>query len=495
MKKLLLPLLGFVTLLVAMLAVVLVANTTRATRAAAPMSIAPVLVRVDSAGAITRLATAVTFQTISYEEGTQAADSGAFRALHEHLRTSFPLVHAALARETVAGLSLLYTWHGTDSTLAPVVLMGHLDVVPVIPGTEGQWTQPPFGGVIADGFVWGRGTLDDKVSVMAVLEAAEGALRGGFQPKRTLYFAVGHDEEVGGGGARALKEMLVKRGIKGPALVVDEGGVIVPGAMLGTNGTVALVGASEKGFLSLQLSVKGAGGHSSAPPAHSAIGQLASAITRLEASPFPLVLDGPTKAMMERLRGGMPYARRLALSNLWLFGPVVSRGLAGTPSGAAMLRTTTAVTVVKGGVKTNVLPIDAMATVNFRIRPGETIASVTERVRDVIADTGVLIAAVGFKTEPSAVSDPTGPGFKTIERSLREVYPDPQLVVAPYLVIGGTDARIWSALSTQTFRFLAAPVTADALARIHGTNERVAVGGYLLAIRFFERLIRNTDGL
>ena len=491
MKKLLLALLG----VVALLAVVLAANTARATRGAAPMSVAPVPVAVDSVGAIMRLAAAVRFPTVSYEEGTQVADSAAFRALHEHLRMSFPLVHAKLARETVAGLSLLYTWHGTDSTLAPVILMGHLDVVPVIPGTEGQWTQPPFGGAIADGYVWGRGTLDDKVSVMAVLEAAEGALRGGFQPRRTIYFAFGHDEEVGGTGARALKQTLVSRGIKGPALVIDEGGAIVPGSLVGSGGTVALVGASEKGFLSLQLSVKGAGGHSSAPPAHSAIGQLAMAITRLEASPFPLVLDGPTKAMLDRLRGGMPYGRRLALSNLWLFGAVVSNGLAGKPSGAAMLRTTTAVTIVKGGVKTNVLPIDARATVNFRIRPGESIASVTERVRKVIADTGVLIEAVGFKTEPSAVSDPNGPGFKTLEKSLREIYPDPKLVVAPYLVVGGTDARIWSDLSNQTFRFLAAPVTGDALARIHGTNERVAVGGYLMAIRFFERLIRNTDGL
>ena len=491
MKRIILATLGVVALLV----VVLVTNTARATLVATPMSIAPVFVPVDSAGAVTRLSTAMTFQTISYEEGTQTTDSASFRALHEFLSKAFPLVNAKLARETVAGLSLLYTWPGADTTLAPVILMGHLDVVPVIPGTEGQWTHPPFGGVIAGGYVWGRGTLDDKVSVMAVLEAAEAALRGGFQPKRTIYFAFGHDEEVGGSGARALKETLVTRGIKHPVLVLDEGGAIVPGTLLGSDGTVALVGASEKGFLSLQLSVKGAGGHSSTPPAHSAIGQLATAITRLEAAPFPLVLDGPTKAMMDRLRAGMPYARRLALSNLWLFDSVVSSGMAAKPSGAAMLRTTTAVTIINGGVKTNVLPIDAKATVNFRIRPGETIASVTERVRQVIADTGVRIEPVGFKTEPSAVSDPAGSGFTAIEKSLREVFPDRALVVAPYLVVGGTDARIWSPLSNQTFRFLAAPVTADALTRIHGTNERLGVGGYLTAIRFFERLIRNSDGL
>ncbi len=491
MKKLILALAGLVVLL----AVLTAGNTARLAKHAAASTVAPVVVTVDSAGAIARLAAAVKFQTVSFEDGTRAPDSAAFRALHEHLRMSFPLVHQKLQRDTVAGLALLYTWRGSDTTLSPVVLMGHLDVVPVIPGTEPQWTQPPFGGVVADGFVWGRGSLDDKVSVMAVLEGAEGALRSGFQPKRTIYFAFGHDEEVGGSGARALKAVLMKRGIKPPALVLDEGGAIMPGAMVGTTGTVALVGASEKGFLSLQLTVKGAGGHSSAPPPHTAIGRLATAITRLEQSPFPLVLDGPSKTMMERLRDGMPYGQRLALSNLWLFKPMVLRAMAAKPSSAAMLRTTTAVTIVSGGVKTNVLPIDARATVNFRIRPGETIASVTARVRHVIGDTGIAIEPVGFRTEPSAVSDPTGAGYRAVEKSLREVFPDPRLVVTPYLVIGGTDARNWSDVSKQTFRFIAAPMEADALTRVHGTNERVRLGDYLTAVRFFERLLRNTDAL
>ena len=491
MKKLLLGLAGLCVLLVAILA----ANTARLSPANTAPSVAPVAVTVDSAGAIARLAAAVKFPTVSFEEGTQPPDSAVFRALHEHLRTSFPLVHAKLTRETVAGLSLLYTWRGSDTTLAPVVLMGHIDVVPVIPGTESQWTQPPFSGAVADGYIWGRGTLDDKVSVLAVLEGAEGALRAGFQPKRTIYFAFGHDEEVGGSGARALKAELLKRGIKPPALVLDEGGAIMPGVVVGAAGTVALIGASEKGFLSLQLTVKGAGGHSSAPPPHTAIGRLATAITKLEASPFPLVLDGPTKALMERLRGGMPYVQRMALSNLWLFGPMVAKSMAAKPAGAAMLRTTTAVTIVNGGVKTNVLPIEAKATVNFRIRPGESIESVTAYVKRVIADTGVTVEPVGFKTEPSKVSDASGRGFAAVEKSVREIFAEPGLIVTPYLVTGGTDARIWSDVSSQTFRFLAAPMTADALTRAHGTNERVSLGGYITAVRFYERLLRNTDGL
>lgn len=491
MKKIILALTGLCVLL----AIIVVANTARLAGRAQSSAVASISVPVDSAGAVARLAAAVRFETVSFEEGTRAPDSAAFRALHEHLRASFPLVHERLARETVAGLSLLYTWRGADTTLAPVVLMGHLDVVPVIPGTESQWTQPPFSGAVADGHIWGRGTLDDKVSVLAVLEGAEGALRAGFQPKRTIYFAFGHDEEVGGNGARALKAALLARGMKPPALVLDEGGAMLPGSMVGTKGTVALIGASEKGFLSLQLTVKGAGGHSSTPPAHTAIGRLATAITRLEQAPFPAVLDGPTREMMDRLREGMPYTRRLALSNLWLFGPLVVKGMAATPASAAMLRTTTAVTIIDGGVKANVLPIEAKATVNFRIRPGESIASVTDRVREIVADSAVSIEAVGFRTEPSPVSDATGAGFAAVERSLREVYSEPGLIVTPYLVMGGTDARNWADVSNQTFRFLAVPMTEDALTRAHGTNERVSLAGYLSAVRFYDRLLRNTDGL
>ncbi|MBA4070265.1 MAG: hypothetical protein C0497_00255 [Gemmatimonas sp.] len=491
MKKLTLGLVGLVVALV----VAVAGNTARLTRGAAIPAVAPVVVAVDSAGAIARLASAVRFPTVSYEEGTRVPDSAAFRALHEHLRVGFPLVHERLTRETIAGLSLLYTWRGADTSLAPVVLMGHFDVVPVVPGTESHWTQPPFGGVVADDHIWGRGTLDDKVSVMAALEGAEGALRAGFQPKRTIYFAFGHDEEVGGSGARALKAALIARGIKPPALVLDEGGAILPGEVVGARGTVALVGVSEKGFLSLQLSVRAVGGHSSTPPPHTAIGRLAAAITRLEASPFPLVLEGPTLEMMMRLRGTLPLAQRVALSNLWLFEPLVIKGMAAKPAGAAVLRTTIAVTLVSGGVKANVLPIEASATVNLRIRPGESMASVTAYVERTIADTGVTVRAVGFRTEPSPVSDAKGLGFAVIERSLREVYSAPGLVVTPYMGTGGTDARIWSNISTQTFRFLAVPMPADALSRAHGSNERLSVGGYLTAVRFYDRLLRNTDAL
>jgi carboxypeptidase PM20D1 len=488
-------LLALAAVLLTALVVVLVVNAVRAGAGPAEVSsVAPVAVAVDSAGAIERFARAVRVPTISYDEASRT-DTAAFRAFHESLRTSFPRVHATLSRELVAGLSLIYTWRGADATLPPVVLMGHQDVVPVIPGTEASWTQPPFGGVIADGFLWGRGTLDDKVSVLAILEAVEGALAEGVVPPRTIYLAFGHDEESGGAGARAIRDTLVARGIGKPAFVLDEGGALMDGARVGLSGPVAMVAVAEKGFLTLELSVKEPGGHSSTPPKQTAIGRLSAAILKLEQNPMPASLDGPTRTMFEAITPGLPFGQRIVMANQWLFEPLVVRMLVADPQTAAMLRTTTAPTIIHAGVKSNVLPIDAKASVNFRLRPGDTQAIVIERVRGIIADTGVTVTVSGFSVEPSPVSDHTGPGFALIERSLREVYTEPGLTMVPFLVMGGTDARYWAPVTDQTFRFIAAPTEADALTRVHGTNERVALGAYITAVRFFRRVIGNLGTL
>ena len=481
---------------VGVLSAVIVVDAIRAAGGPAEASsVAPVAVTVDSAGALDRFARAVRIPTVSYDEASRT-DTAAFRAFHESLRTSFPRVHATLSRELIAGLSLLYTWRGADPSLPPVVLMGHQDVVPVIPGTEASWTQPPFGGDIADGFLWGRGTLDDKVSVLAIMEAVEGALAEGVVPPRTVCLAFGHDEESGGAGARTIRDTLVARGIGKPAFVLDEGGALMDGARVGLSGPVAMVAVAEKGFLTLELSVKEPGGHSSTPPKQTAIGRLSAAILKLEQNPFPASIDGPAAAMFDAMTPEMPFSRRLVMANLWLFRPLVERMLVADPQTAAMLRTTTAPTIIHAGVKSNVLPIDATASVNFRLRPGDTKESVIARVREIIADSGVTIeAAAGFYTEPSAVSDHTGPGFALIERSLREVYTEPGLTMVPFLVMGGTDARYWAPVTDQTFRFIAAPMEADALTRVHGTNERVSLGAYITAVRFFRRVIGNLGTL
>jgi len=238
------------------------------------------------AGAAERLAGAVRIPTISHEDPA-AFDAGAFQTLHAYLSTAFPRVHAQLRRETVGTHSLLYTWQGTDSSLKPMLLMGHLDVVPVEPGTEGQWQERPFSGRIADGFVWGRGAIDNKLSVLGTMEAVEMLLGEGFRPARTVYLAYGHDEEVGGArGAREIAALLKRRGVQ-LEMVLDEGGVIGDRLFPGVSAPTALVGIAEKGFVSLELSTRAAGGHSSLPPRQSAIGILSAAVARVEDNPMP----------------------------------------------------------------------------------------------------------------------------------------------------------------------------------------------------------------
>jgi len=441
-----------------------------------------------------RFAGALTFPTVSPQDPAET-DSLAFYGLHHYLAETYPLVHSQLESETVAELSLLFRWPGTDRSLEPILLMGHLDVVPVIPGTEDDWTHPPFGGVQADGFVWGRGAMDDKSSVIGILEATERLLSEGFQPRRTVYLAFGHDEEVGGpNGAAKIAEVLAARGVDTFAFVLDEGGAIAEDMIPGMEGPVAIIGVAEKGFLSLELLVEGEGGHSSMPPDHTNIGILAAALTRLENNQFPARLDGATEQMFRYLTPEMSLLRRVVFANLWLLRPVVSRLMVVEQSGAAMVRTTTAATMIDGGVKDNVLPIAARAVVNFRIMPGETVESVTARVRDVIADDRVQLRTLSNQ-DPSPVSDADSEAFHLLSRTLRQVVPDPDLKIAPYLVVGGTDAKYYSGRSANVYRFLAVRAGGDDLESVHGTNERLSLHNLELNVKYFYQLLRNAEDL
>jgi carboxypeptidase PM20D1 len=455
-----------------------------------------VTVPIDADSAAARLAGAIRFVTVTREDGV--TDSAAFRGLHAYLAAAYPRTHATLARETVGGLSLLYTWKGRDTTLAPIVLMGHLDVVPVIPGTEAQWTHPAFDGVVKDGFIWGRGTLDDKETVTGVLEAVEHLVTKGFTPARTVLLAFGHDEEGGGNnGAPAIVARVKALGYPTPALVLDEGGAVMEDRFPGVKGPAALVGVAEKGFLTLEITATGKGGHSSTPPAETQIGRLARAIAALEANPFPEALNDASKGMLEALAPGMPFERKLVMSNLWLTERLVRAALLKDPATAAMLRTTTAPTIVRGGAKDNVLPQEAMAKVNFRIAPGETVESVIAYVQRVIDDSLVSVKpSAGFKVDPSPVSRVDGAAFRLVAESIRESLANEPPLIVPYLVVGGTDSRYWSqAGAPDVFRFSPVPFEKDALSRVHGTDERIAVAEYAKGIAFFVRLLENLPTL
>jgi carboxypeptidase PM20D1 len=483
MKKLALALLAIVVIL---LAVMLVRTAGyRAEESAAP----PAAAFTAPGGAAARLAEAIRIPTVSNQDSTQF-DAAAFAAFHQLLQQRFPRAHAALRREVVAGHSLLYTWAGTDPSLPPVLLMGHMDVVPVEPGTEARWTRPAFGGTMADGFVWGRGALDDKSSVMGTMEAVEMLLAEGFRPRRAVMLAYGHDEETGGRGAAAIAALLRGRGVR-PELVVDEGGVIGRGLMPGVERPMALIGIAEKGFVSVELSVQTAGGHSSMPPRQGSIGRLGAAVRRLEEEQMPARMDGPTLQLFRRVGPELPFAQRVVFANLWLTRPLVMRTLADAPGSNAMIRTTTAPTIFQAGTKENVLPSRARAVVNFRILPGDSVAGVLAHVRRVVADTSVHVTAMtGFSSEPSPVSRTDGEPYRLLERSIRQTVPD--AVVAPYLVVGGTDARHYHGLSEHVYRFLPVQIEQEDLDRIHGTDERVAVRDYLAAIGFFRQLLLNT---
>lgn len=474
--------------LVVLLAAVVVARTLGYSSRQLPAEPSSELA-VDAAGAAQRLAGALRFQTVSHQDSMQF-DAAEFRRFQDYLATSFPRVHATLRREAVGRFSLLFRWAGADTALPPVVLMAHQDVVPIEPGTESKWTHPPFAGEIAEGYVWGRGAMDDKGSLMAQLEAIETLLAGGASPRRTVYLALGHDEEVGGrAGAAAIAALLASRGVR-PAFVLDEGGAVATGLVPGVPGPVALVGIAEKGYLTLELTVRVEGGHSSMPPRQTAVGILSAAIDELEEHPVPGGIRGPTAKMFDYLGPELSFGLRLLFANRWLFGGLLASRFGATPAGNAMLRTTTAPTIVEGGVKENVLPSMARAMVNFRLLPGDSIAGIVEYVRRTIDDPRVTVTIPEtFKTEPSPVSPVDAEEFRLLTRAIRQVVPE--AIVVPWLVVGGTDSRYFARLTPNVYRFAATPIGPSDLERAHGTDERMSVGGHARNIRFYVRLLTN----
>lgn len=448
------------------------------------------------------LAAAIRIPTVSQsplrkDDAARARSAEAFVALHAYLQSTFPLLHATLERElitsdaSVPGQALLYTWRGSDSTLRPYLLAAHQDVVPIEPGTESRWQQPPFSGALADGFVWGRGALDDKFNLLGIMEAVERLLKSGYKPKRTLYIACGHDEEVGGTGAKAITARLAKSGVR-LEFAMDEGMALVKDMLPGLRRPVALIGLAEKGSVTVEMAVQSTGGHSSMPPLQTAAGILASALTRVEANQMPARLSGAPRLMFEYLASEMPIPLRMVMTNLWLLDPVLRWQLQQQPSTNAMIRTTTAITMLEGSPKENVLPQRARALVNFRILPGDTVESVVAHVRKVTADSRVEVQiAGGSGAEPSAISSVTAPAFGRIAQSIRQLFPES--VIAPSLMIGASDVRHYAAVADDAYRFMPILLLPDDLARFHGTNERIAIADYARVVDFFEHFIRQND--
>jgi carboxypeptidase PM20D1 len=470
------------------LAAVLVVRGMRATsRQVQVEPAAPVEIDADQAAA--GLSQAVRFRTVSNQDPAQF-DAGQFSGLRQFLEERFPRVHRTLTREIVNDHSLLFTWSGRGEG-KPIVLLAHLDVVPVEAGTEGNWVEPPFSGTIRDGAIWGRGTLDDKGSALAILEAVEHLLESGFQPANTVYLAFGHDEEVSGRrGAAAMSARLRDRGVEAD-FVLDEG-AIIEGLVPGIEAPVASLSVGEKGYVSIELTANGTGGHSSVPPPRNPIGMLSAAIDKLERNQMPTNIDAAAGKMLDFLGPEMPFGQRLVFANLWLFGPLVEHELTKVPQTNAAIRTTTAPTIFNAGMKDNVLPATARAVVNFRILPGETVQTVLEHVRRTIDDPAITLKVLGEGDDPSPISDPNAPAFNRVARAIRATFPG--TIVSPFLSLGATDARYYTIVSPNVYRFAPYRLHPDDLARIHGTNERIPIADYIGMIRFYIELIRAGSG-
>ncbi len=483
-KRVLLALLLVLLALVAAVAV----NTWRTPSRQIAVPAAPRL-SFDVDAAAKRLAGAIAFRTVSSLDDI-AGNNAEFDKLHAYLAQQFPRVHATLKKEVVGQKALLFTWAGSDPAAKPIALMAHQDMVPIAPGTEKAWSVDPFAGVIKDGYVWGRGALDNKGNLFAQMEAIELLIDSGFKPKQTIYLVMGDDEEVSGlRGAVPIVELLKSRKVK-LEWVLDEGLLVLDGVLPGLSKPAALIGLAEKGYATFFLSLDTAPGHSSMPPTHSAIGLMSAALARLEATPMPGGIKGVAGEMFGTLAPEMGGVNRVMLSNLWLTAPLVTGQLEKSPSSNATLRTTTALTIVRAGNKDNVLPGRAEAAVNFRVLPGDTLTSVEAHLRRALGNDAIQIKAYPGNSEPSPVSPTDSAGYLAVQQAVREVFTD--AVVAPGLMTAATDSRHFTGLSDSVYRFSPYRVKSEDLARFHGTNERLAISNYAEMIQFYHQLLRNT---
>jgi carboxypeptidase PM20D1 len=425
------------------------------------------------------LSKAIQYPTISFGEEVPV-DSITFIGFHKFLEATFPLTHATLSLEKINTYSLLYTWEGSEASKKPIIFMSHQDVVPVDEPTLKDWEADPFEGKISKTDIIGRGSMDDKASLIALLEAVELLLEESFKPSQTIYLAFGHDEEVGGSkGAAEIVKYLKSKDVQA-VMTLDEGGFLAENMVPGIDKPIAMVNLAEKGFASFNLIVKTQGGHSSQPPKENTIGMLAQAIVNLENNQLPYKLVKPIDYQFEYIGAELPFLKKLAFANPWLFEKRILESL--------NAHTTTAPTIIQGGVKNNVIPTVALATINFRILPGETIASVKQHIEKNISNK-IEVVPVGFLTNPSPVSRIDSEAYAILEKTIRSIFPNS--IVVPGLVGGGTDARYFYEISDDVYRFYPIRVQPESMTRLHGIDEKISKDNYKEIIEFSYHLIKK----
>jgi len=477
MKKFLL----FVTAIIVVVVLIVLIRTFTTQSKQVTAKALPAISVNDSA--VQHLQSALRIPTVSNDAAT--TDSTAFHQFHAFLTTTFPLLHSKATVEKINGYSLLFTIKGSNPASKPIVLMAHQDVVPVEESARKLWRADPFSGAVIGDTLYGRGAVDDKGSLVAILEATEQLLREGFQPRCDVYIALGHDEEATGkAGAVNIAALLKQRNIT-PAFVLDEGGEVTAHEIPGVTKPVALVGIAEKGYVTVDLSINIAGSHSSMPAKETAIDQLAKAVSRLKENPFEATLNPSINAFMDYMGPEMSFVQRMAFSNRWLMSSLIKNTYSKRPGPDAMIRTTSAPTLFNAGVKENVIPTIASATINFRTLPGTTVNDVVQHIKQVIKDDRINITPRAGSSQPSAIADVNDSSFTYLQKIIRGWRTD--VVVTPYLVLGATDGRYFTSLTPQVFRFV--PFTD--IKGFHGVNERIGISEYKEAIRFYYHLIKN----
>jgi carboxypeptidase PM20D1 len=432
---------------------------------------------------VPKLQALVRIPTVSHRDW-DLVDTGAFDAFVDELATQFPLLHERLELTRVDTHGLLFHWVGASAE-RPVVLMAHLDVVPVDDGAP--WQHPPFGAEIHDGAIWGRGTLDDKGPLVGICEAVETLLEQDFTPAQDVWLSFGCNEEVSGNAAPLAVAELERRGVE-PWFVVDEGGAIAAEAFPGVAAPIGVIGLTEKGVTSLELRVDGRGGHASTPARNGPTARLARAITRLDRHRMGASVPEPTVELLRRMAPHASLALRPLMANAARIRPVLTRALiAAGPESAAMTRTTFAVTTLSGSPALNVIASTARAGVNIRIMVGDTVASVLEHVRRTIDDDQVQVSVVEAN-EPSPVS-PMDDAFRLLEDTIGEVFPD--AVPAPYVMMAATDSRFFTQICPRVYRFAPFRMTKGQRESIHSYDEHLGVDALVDGVRWYQRLIER----
>ncbi|MBQ5865755.1 MAG: M20/M25/M40 family metallo-hydrolase [Oscillospiraceae bacterium] len=437
----------------------------------------------DKDAAVSALQKLVQCKTISYNDHS-LEDEAEFRKLIDMLPQLYPAVFKTCHVQELPDWGLLLRWDGKAHD-APSVMMAHFDVVPVV---EEMWEKPPFAGILEDGVLWGRGTLDTKVTMNGALSAANALIGQGFQPEQDIYFAFSGGEEVNGLGAVNIVKYFQENGIV-PALVVDEGGGVVENVFPGVKEPCAMIGIAEKGLMNVRYTVHSGGGHASAPLPKSPVTDLAKACRKVVDNPFQMHLTKPVAEMFDTLGRHSSFLYKLIFSNLWCFKPVLN--LICVSSGGemnALVRTTTAFTQMEGSTARNVIPAKASMVSNMRLNPEDSVASATEYLKKTVADDSVEIEVLE-SFEPSRISQTDCEAYRKVASAVANTWRG--CITTPYLMVQCSDSRHYGAISDKVYRFSAMDLTKEERGTIHGNNERIRVEALHRAVEFYVRLLRQ----